>query len=45
MYIAHTQHQKWKDNVKKKFIFIYRRNNSCINKEAAAIWWLYGSLV
>ena len=42
--ITNTRHQKWKQNVKKEFIFIYRYNDSCIDNEEAAIWLLYGSL-
>ena len=41
---TNTRHQKGKDNVKKKFIFIYRYNDSCIDNEEAAICLLYGSL-
>ena len=44
IYITNTRHQKWKD-VKKKFIFIYRYNNSWIDNKEAVIWLLYGSLV
>ena len=43
--IANTRHQKWKNNMKKQFIFIYRYNDSCIENKAAAIGLLYGSLV
>ena len=43
--VTNTRHQKWKDNVKKKFIFIYRYDNSCTDNEEAAIWLLYGDLV
>ena len=38
--ITNTKYQKWKDHVKKKFIFI-----SCIDNEEAAIRMFYGSLV
>ena len=31
IHIINTNHQKWKDNVKKKCIFIYRYNNSHID--------------
>ena len=41
--ITNTRHQKWKDNVKKKFMFIYKYSNSCIDNVEAAIWLLYGS--
>lgn len=34
--ITNTRHQKWKDNVKKKFVFIYRYNNLCIDNEETA---------
>ena len=44
IHVTNTRHQKWKDNVKKKFVFIYRYNDSCINNKAAAVWLLYGSL-
>ena len=37
MYYWHLT-SKWKDNVKKKSVFIYRYNNSYINSEEAAIW-------
>lgn len=41
-----TRHQKQKNNVKKKFIFILKYNESCIdNEEVVAIWLLHGSLV
>ena len=36
--MASTKHQKWKSTVKKKFIFIYRYKNSCIDNEETAIW-------
>ena len=43
--IPNTGHQKWKDNVKKKFILIYKYNESYIdNEEAVAIWLFHGSL-
>ena len=35
--ITKTRHQKWKDNVKKKFIFIYKYRNSFIDNVEAAI--------
>lgn len=31
--ITNMRHQKWKDNVEKKFILIYRYNDSCIEKQ------------
>ena len=37
IHITNTKYQKWKDNVKRKFIFIYRYNDSCIDNEEAAI--------
>ena len=44
IYITNIRHQKGKDNVKNKFIIIYRYSHSCTdNKES--IWLLYGSLV
>ena len=43
--ITKTRYQKWKDNVKQKFIFIYRYNDSCIDNKDAAIWLPYYSLV
>lgn len=43
--IINRRHQKWKGNVKKKFICIYRYNNLCIDNEEAADWLLNGSLV
>ena len=43
--IPNTRHQKWKDNVKKKFIFIYKYNESYIdNEKEAAIWLFLGTL-
>ena len=42
--ITNTRHQKRKDNVKNKFIFIYGYNNTCIDNEEATTL-LYGSLV
>lgn len=43
--ISNTRQQKWKDNVKKKFVFIYRYNDSGTDNEEAAIRLFYGSLV
>ena len=43
--ITNTRHQKWKDNVKNEFAFIYRYNDSYIDNKEAAILMLYGSLV
>ena len=31
--ITNMRHQKWKNNVEKKFIFFYRYNNSGIDNE------------
>ena len=45
IHITNTGHQKLKDNVEKKFIFIYVHNDSCIDNEEAAVWLLYSSLV
>ena len=44
IYITNTEHQKWKDIVKKKFIFIYRYDDLGIDNKEAAIWLLCGSL-
>ena len=41
--VTNTRHQKWKDNVKKKLLFIYRYD-SCIDNKEAALWLFYGSL-
>ena len=43
-HITITRQKKWKDNVKKKFIFMYRPNGSCMGNKAAAIWSLHGNL-
>lgn len=40
--ITNARHQKWKDNAKKKFLFIYKY--SCTDNKQT-IWLLYGSLV
>lgn len=45
LYVLLTLDIKKKDNVKKKFMFIYKYSNSCIDNVEAAIWLLYGSLV
>ena len=45
IHFTNSRHQKWKVNVKKKFIFIYRYNDSCTDNKEAAIGLLYGSLV
>ena len=45
MCITNSRHQKWEDNVKKKFIFFYRYNNSGTDNEEAAKWLLYCSPV
>lgn len=45
LHITNTRHQKLKDDVKVKFIFIYRYKDSCTDNEEAAIWLLYGCLV
>ena len=38
-------YKKWNDDEKKKFIFIYKYNESYIdNEEAVAIWLFLGSL-
>ena len=37
MNITNTRYQKWKENVKKKFIFIYMYKDSHIDNEEAAI--------
>ena len=42
--ITNTRYQKWKYNMKKKFIFIYRYDYLCINNKEAEIWLLYNSL-
>ena len=42
--VTNTRHQKRKDNMKKKYIFIYRYNDSCTDNEEAAVWLLHGSL-
>lgn len=43
--IAKTRHQKWKDNVKNKFVLTYKHNASCTDNKEAIIWLLYGPLV
>ena len=45
LYVLLTLDIKKKDNVKKKFMFIYRCDNSCIDSEEVVIWLFYGSLV
>ena len=42
--ITNTRHQKWKGNVKRKLVFIYRYNDSCIDNEEAAVWLFHGTL-
>ena len=42
LHFINTRYDKWKDNVKKKFIFIYTYD-SCPDNEETAIWLLYGS--
>lgn len=35
--ITNNRPQKWKNNMKKKFMFIYRDKDSCIHKKVGAI--------
>ena len=37
MCVTNTRHQKGKKNVKKKFMFIYRYSDPCIDNEESAI--------
>ena len=42
LHFINTRYDKQKDNMKKKFIFIYSYD-SCPDNEETAIWLLYGS--
>lgn len=35
-----TWHQRWKDNVEKKLMFIYRQNDSGTENEETTVWLL-----
>ena len=43
--LSNTRHQKWKENVKKIYVFMFRYSDSCIGNEEAAMWLLYGGLM
>lgn len=45
IHATNTRYQKREAIVKKKFVFIYRYEDSCVGNEEVAVWLFYSSLV